>query len=235
VVASAGTRLALPIFGRLAYAYLARGGQGDDLRAAFVLRKLSQVYPSLLADFRRELVENGYTTASTATFGSSIPDTWTGDTPTIIALAIQGATSPATPTWNAADQLHDATLATLPRVARSVVDVTPSSAPVREYILPVAAASPSAIGTTLDALIAQTRAAAAATTPRASDPRPAPAPAIVPHATTLDLGPAGVITARPPTSTAAPTWPWWVLGGVVAIGLGVFAYQRITHPHGASE
>jgi hypothetical protein len=69
---------------------------------------------------------------------------------------------------------------------------------------------------------------------RGSDPGTAATPA--PPARTLPSAPAPhtssvvlpdmTITASSPVAQSI-TWPWYALGGAVAIGIGVFAYQRI--------
>lgn len=220
---------ALPVFGALTIAMLDRLAAGDAVRAGVIASKMSGIWPDMRNAFASEMQQQGGVPSGTS-WPASIPSSWTGDTQTIGVLSLQRQTAQGSALYTAAATLYDVPASQLATVARSVLATIPQGAQGRAYVASASSASPAALPGILDALISgtiatstlPTVAAPSTTSSGASDPQPVSRP---PVSTPIAL-PATVITATVPRPTSS-NWPWYALGGAVAIGIAVFAVQRL--------
>lgn len=219
---------ALPVFSKLTIAYLDRIAAGDAVRAGIIAQKMSAVWPDMRQAYAHEVQAQGGVPAGTS-WPSSIPASWSGDTQTVGVVSIQRQTSQSSPLYQAAAGLYDVPNSSLAAAARAVLAQMPSDAQGRSYVRSASSATPSSLPQILDALISGTVAedtlipmgtSSATTTPA---PTPPPRQAAPPASVVL---PDMHITASSPVPRSI-TWPWYALGGALAIGIGVYAYQRI--------
>lgn len=230
------TLRALSAFAPLSWAYLERMAAGDAARGAVILGKLSAIYPSLRHDLVTEFETAGLALSS---LPPTIPATWTGATISMVGYSIVAVSRSGT-------ALEAAARATMepgatPRIgmlAQGVMQATPSqfitadvATRVRSFASPISSASVSAVAGVIDRLLGDSlaRPMQVGAITSSNDPRPAASPPVVP--TQL---PSTTIAAAPPTSAQSPMWPWFAIGGVIAVGLAVFAYQRLSSSGGGS-
>ncbi len=223
---------ALPVYARLTIALMDRLAAGDSVRASILTQKMAAIWPDMKSAFASEVQAQGGVPSGT-TWPAALPATWTGDTQTIGVLSLQRQVAAGTPLYTAAANLYDVPAPSMVARAQAVLATVPAGASGREYVAISSSASPGDLPRNLDAMIAGTVALsavppltqAASSSSGSSTQTTAP---IVPRPSTstpIQL-PGMTITGSSPTPSSS-NWGWWALGGVVAIGLGVYAYQKI--------
>jgi len=218
---------ALPVIGGLAVAYLDRVANGDSARASVVLNEVVSVWPDFRSDFSRDIATLAQH-AATVSYPATLTAVWGGAMRDMLSLSLMYSSPQGqVPAFDSAtDQLAEATTSTLAARARAVLAAIPADAPIRRYVARSASTAASSLGRVLDALVAGTVATGGVEVPRPATPYVEAIPR--PRSTPIAL-PEIPIVGHVGTPTSSP-WGWYALAGVVAIGLGVFAWTKLRGP-----